>query len=242
MYYVKVQGETLADLKAGLEAHLSELEGRSSTKVKVKTNLKVAETVEEVEEMEEVESPYANPNQPTATEVLNLRSTVIDNEVDTEGVPWDSRIHASSKAKVANGTFKIKRGVSDAEAFPIKAELRARVATSRPASALPTQAYPAIQQAPVQQPVYQAPVTQAPVVANPPMPQMQTTSGHTLDTFKSQFALVIGQLIGNGKLTQDYVNSLKSHYGIQEIWQASDAAKTEMFQTFVQYNIIQQVG
>lgn len=34
-----------------------------------------------------------------------------DIEVDSAGKPWDERIHSSSKAKVKNGTWKLKRGV-----------------------------------------------------------------------------------------------------------------------------------
>lgn len=44
--------------------------------------------------------------------------------VDSEGLPWDERIHAGSKTTVKDGTWKLKRGVSDDLVSQIKAELR----------------------------------------------------------------------------------------------------------------------
>lgn len=63
--------------------------------------------------------------------------------LDAEGLPWDERIHASSKERVANNTWKLKRGVGSQEVYlnQVKAELRARVAAgapqTAPAAALP---------------------------------------------------------------------------------------------------------
>jgi hypothetical protein len=256
MYYVKVEGKTLADLKAGLERHLDELSGYGTAKeVSVKTNKKTTSTSSHDPELHshgneadddgmiDVESPFAN-TAPT----MNT-NTVIDNEVDAEGIPWDKRIHSSSKAKVKNGTWKIARGVSDEQANPIKAELKARVA-SAPAAAKahndsvvqnlhqlpPQQTYQAPQQVltpaaqPVQQPVYQAPA----------IPKM--TSGHTLETFKNNFALVIANLITEGKLTQDYVNQLNQYFQIQQIWQANAEQIEICFNQFTQAGLIQRVG
>lgn len=45
-------------------------------------------------------------------------------ELDTKGLPWDARIHAGSKAKIANGEWRLKRGV-DAELLKkVEAELK----------------------------------------------------------------------------------------------------------------------
>jgi len=44
-------------------------------------------------------------------------------EVDSKGMPWDARIHSSSKAKVADGSWKYKRGVSEEEVKLVEAEL-----------------------------------------------------------------------------------------------------------------------
>jgi hypothetical protein len=45
--------------------------------------------------------------------------------VDAKGLPWDGRIHASSKARVADGSWRMKRGVDDALVATVTAGLRA---------------------------------------------------------------------------------------------------------------------
>lgn len=46
-------------------------------------------------------------------------------ELDSEGLPWDNRIHSSSRGKIANGTWKLMRGSDPAIVETVKAELRA---------------------------------------------------------------------------------------------------------------------
>ncbi len=74
-------------------------------------------------------------------------------ELDSEGVPWDSRIHSSSKNKVEGGRWRAKRGVDDAFANQIKADLR--------------RAMNAPGVVPVQQPAAPTPPTGAPPVPAP---------------------------------------------------------------------------
>lgn len=45
--------------------------------------------------------------------------------LDSEGLPWDARIHSSSKEKIKDGTWKIKRGTDKLLIDDVKAELRA---------------------------------------------------------------------------------------------------------------------
>jgi len=50
------------------------------------------------------------------------------NALDKAGLPWDERIHASTKAKNADGTWRQKRGVDPATVEQVTASLRALVA------------------------------------------------------------------------------------------------------------------
>lgn len=50
---------------------------------------------------------------------------------DKEGLPWDSRIHSSSKAVIADGTWKLRRGVDPAEVAKVKAQLRELMAVPK---------------------------------------------------------------------------------------------------------------
>lgn len=45
-------------------------------------------------------------------------------DVDKNGLPWDARIHSSSRAKVTDGSWKYRRGVDDAEVKRVEDELR----------------------------------------------------------------------------------------------------------------------
>lgn len=58
-------------------------------------------------------------------------------EVDKDGLPWDARIHAESKAKNADGSWRAKRKVDPAVVTAVTAELRAVMSAPVPAVAPP---------------------------------------------------------------------------------------------------------
>ena len=45
---------------------------------------------------------------------------------DSAGIPWDARIHSTKKAINADGTWRKRRGVTDAEVAAVETELRSR--------------------------------------------------------------------------------------------------------------------
>lgn len=82
--------------------------------------------------------------------------------LDAEGLPWDARIHTSTKTKTAKGLWtKVRGGPKGAELAAIEAELRANIAAPVPQPPVASPAVPAM-------PMPTAPVPQMPVV--PPMP------------------------------------------------------------------------
>jgi hypothetical protein len=75
------------------------------------------------------------------------------NALDKRGLPWDQRIHASTKAKNADGSWRQKRGVDPAEVERVEQSLRELVAIP----AVPQPIPPAVPAVPVAQPLtYQA--------------------------------------------------------------------------------------
>lgn len=44
-------------------------------------------------------------------------------DVDSKGSPWDGRIHASTRAKVADGTWRMKRGADESLISSVQAEI-----------------------------------------------------------------------------------------------------------------------
>lgn len=198
------------------------------------------------------------------TQAVAPVAEVADGEgLDAEGLPWDKRINTDSKMKIKAGSWKIKRGLDAAVVAQIKAELKQAIHLQANPIAIPAApinaATPAVAMvpeviAPVAPPVAVAPValpvaavaptpltvTGPPIVAPIAPPMVQ--GGHTLASFKANMAMTIGTLITEGKLTQDYVNTLKAHFSVAEIWQVSEAQMEEMFTTFVSHSIISQVG
>lgn len=64
-------------------------------------------------------------------------------ELDAEGIPWDARIHQSTKGKTAKGVWKQRKGLNDdAMIARVKAELRA-VAANPAAAVAPVATPPA---------------------------------------------------------------------------------------------------
>lgn len=72
------------------------------------------------------ESAGTDPVDGEIRELLaELRSTA---NTDADGLPWDERIHASTRSTKADGTWTRRRGVSDETYDAVMAELRASVA------------------------------------------------------------------------------------------------------------------
>lgn len=63
-----------------------------------------------------------------ASSVANAGSV----ELDAKGLPWDERIHASTKSKIANGEWKAKRGIPPERTVAVEAELRAALGNGAP--------------------------------------------------------------------------------------------------------------
>lgn len=70
-----------------------------------------------------VQSAPVVPSAPTMP-TLGVASSVAAVELDAKGVPWDSRIHSSSKNKLANGCWKVARGKDAEYVAQVEAELK----------------------------------------------------------------------------------------------------------------------
>lgn len=53
-------------------------------------------------------------------------------DVDKNGLPWDERIHASSRAKIADGSWRMKRGVQQHVVDEVEAQLHAQAPVAAP--------------------------------------------------------------------------------------------------------------
>ena len=200
-------------------------------------------------------------------------------ELDAEGIPWDKRIHTSTKTQMKREkTWKRKRDLEDSFVTQVKNELLLNVQQAanpavippapinadtpiieqplapvleQPVVELPPAVAPIVNQlctppvavveAPISPVVEQPVVVDAPIVAPAPTPQL-SGSGHTIETFSAGFPMILANLITEGKVTQDYVNELKTYFNAKEIWELTPEQKTEVFNSFVGFGFIQKVG
>lgn len=146
----------------------------------------------------------ANAAQVVAPPTANLAGGV---ELDKAGLPWDGRIHASTKTKTKPGLWTAKRGVDPALVVTVEAELR-QIMAAAPAAPVAPPAPPAAPVAPVAPP--QAPA--APVA--PPAPPAAPVAGGADP--RQMFVGLVGRTsaaIGAGKVTQDEVTAICAKHG-----------------------------
>lgn len=65
---------------------------------------------------------------PVPANVTEATQHPADVELDSDRLPWDSRIHSSSKKQNQDGTWRLKRGLDAALVERVKAELRTALA------------------------------------------------------------------------------------------------------------------
>jgi lipoprotein-anchoring transpeptidase ErfK/SrfK len=86
-----------------------------------------------------------NVAQVAAPPTVNHASGV---EIDKHGLPWDARIHASTKRKNADGSWTAKRGVDHALVMQVEADLRALMSAAPAPVVVPAVPAPAPAPAP----------------------------------------------------------------------------------------------
>ena len=80
---------------------------------------------------------FTSVNTPAHDDEENEIPNLAPPEVDSDGMPWDERIHAPSKGTIKDGTWRAKKGVSDELKAQVIAELSATTAPPMP-TAQPT--------------------------------------------------------------------------------------------------------
>jgi hypothetical protein len=220
------------------------------------------------------EAPAGFEPVPVVINAASISQAAHNHETDSRGLPWDERIHSSSKEKNKDGSWRYKRGVDKNLLPQVEAELLAGRSPNQSTAPMPVIAPPPLPTilveipkvfpqatVPTQAPVAQPVVNVAPsMIQNPspliaqthsvmapvyeqqiPIPQ-STKLTHSLQTFKdpANFAKVIAVLVTEKKIDQNYLNQLKAHFNVKEIFDLpkNDAAITEIFNSFVGYGFI----
>jgi hypothetical protein len=234
MFQFTVKGSTLEEAKKSLAQLNDELNGNVKP---VKQKLEIVETPEVVSTQAPATLiPTQAPAAVVSTQVSQVIATNDFSNLDAEGLPWDTRIHTDKKTKMATGIWKLARGTDKDLVVAVKNELRSKMQNTQSSSPV-AQAVPVTPVASVAQAV---PVAQAAPVTPATTPSVLTT-GHTLETFKNNFLVIISGLISEGKLTAEYINSLNQFFGVAQIWTINDSQKAQVFEQLAQYGLIQKV-
>lgn len=143
-------------------------------------------------------------------------------ELDTRGLPWDARIHSRTKTKLANGQWKIMRGIDDAKVTLIENELRQAMQAPLIEETIEAPVAPVYKAVPVPPPVPQtvehivspgfpvapAPVATPPNVGDPTAPQQQDYM-----TFMAKATAVIS----SGQMTPGKLNEIIQGFGLPSV-------------------------
>ena len=120
-------------------------------------------------------------------------------ELDKHGLPWDNRIHAESKAKIADGSWRKKRNVDPALVAQVEAELRQVMGA--PSAPLVASTVPSAPTHPLATAVVPPPPAPVEVGQDP----------------RAQFVALIGRAsaaIQAGKVTQEEINQACQAVGV----------------------------
>lgn len=262
MFKFLIEGKSIAELKENIVEFFNEFEAlQPSVKVRPAQDISAhfaaklpdVPKVEAEKKTESISAPSVSVPTTPAPSVPVLGN---DYGVDSRGLPWDERIHSVTQAKVKDGSWRYKRGVEEGTIRTVEAELASKARGMQESQMVPASpnipftapaipasvpqgvaATPPIPAAPIPLQVVQTPVA---VVAPPPMPPPQPAvpSAHSLKTFKETLIPTLAKLVKDGKLTQDYINSLCAHYGVDMVHKVNEQQLEEIFNGFVQYGMI----
>jgi hypothetical protein len=150
------------------------------------------------------------------TTVVNIKNEAVANvdlvdgtitELDVRGLPWDARIHAKTKAKKVDGTWRNKRAVNKDLLAKVEAELKDGLSV-------------------------ETVTTSDEPFAEPPAMTYQPKT-YTLDTFKNDLFNLINDLVNAKKIDRPYMQAMSDFLGLElgliELNQEGNEDKLEKF-------------
>lgn len=245
-----IAGDSIADLRKNMQIYLSALSAETAS-----ASPASQATVDDDDDNEAaVDQVLENAQQvaagPTRTQTVIEAAELLEFGVDSKGLPWDARIHSVSQGKNKDGSWRLRRGVEDSLVTKIEQELIGKVKETQGQIMVPAIPHVAAAEAPHTPPTLavvpalppSAPVTPAPTMAAPPATPPPVTFAHSVDTFRAQLIPTLAELVKQGKLNNEYIQSLKAHYKVDEIWKLNAEQIGEMFNMFCTHGLLTKVG
>lgn len=158
-------------------------------------------------------APPPPANTAPITTTPGVASSVAGVDLDAKGMPWDNRIHAESKGKIADGTWRKKRNLDPTVLATVEAELRqlmgAPAAPLAPTTAPIAPTPPLAPAAPVTANLPTASVSQPVAAPLPPAAPQAPVVGEVSADARGMFVALVGRAsaaIQGQKVTQAEVN------------------------------------
>lgn len=146
--------------------------------------------------------------QDSAAEVDSVED--VSGETDTDGLPWDARIHSGTKKKNADGRWAKRRGVDEAEYEAIKTELsNKQSAVSTVHAFVPPPVMAAVETTPTL--MNQAPAVMPSVMTAPPVVQAAPQMEMVVQAAQVDFNSILARLnraVTSGKITPEGIQSI----------------------------------
>lgn len=269
MYRIIISGKTPSELQRNLMALALEIDPQPEPSVDIPEPYKAPKTLtekvieDEASKFMNAPTPFPIPDglppvsmsavqpQPVATPSVAPQFPIsqglpsrVGNQTDKRGVPWDERIHSSSKAMNADGSWRSRRGIAAEVIDQVEAQSKMGTVPTVPATpAAPPFVAPVL--AAVPPPIAQPAPIAAPVYENIPVPPPQVTKpAHSLETFKANFIATIAGLVNTGKVTQEYIRQICDYFKVAEIYMVmkDDVKTAELFNTFCEAGLITRIG
>ena len=181
-------------------------------------------------------------------------------DVDSRGLPWDSRIHSSNKEKGKDGVWRRRRGVSEEVEAQVEAELRGQAEPKKvPAfgSMAPEQYQAVVTPAPMPTTEHrvallagpnvlaeaQIPAQPMPNFAPPAPVQVLPPNTHNAESFRNNLVNILNDLVVAGKINHQWINDQKPQFGGKDVtqWHENQAACAGLFEMFVQYGLVNKL-
>lgn len=159
-------------------------------------------------------APPPPANTAPITTTPGVASSVAGVDLDAKGMPWDNRIHAESKGKIADGTWRKKRNLDPTTVATVEAELRQLMGAPGVTPLAPTTAPiaptpPLAPAAPVTANLPTASVSPAVAAPLPPAAPQAPVVGEVPADARAMFVALVGRAsaaIQGQKVTQAEVN------------------------------------
>lgn len=176
----------------------------------------------EVSSVPSIPSHFTGENEVEDVIIPNVSATIQGVELDATGIPWDERIHTSTKKKTAKDFWKRKPRIEDDVFDAIVAELQAATPVVEVAAPAPVIPVPPMPTAPVEAPVAAVvppvvPVA-APVAAPAPVTPPVTPVPAAITRDYSGLMQQISNLFGAKSIEPDYpqtvVDRVNTGFGV----------------------------